>query len=67
MIKGLCFVEVKRQKRLLEKSKKIQFHESQSIENSFRSIECSYQSIKQELRIIRVIQRLCNEFLQFFD
>ena len=55
MIKGLCFVEVKHQKRLLEKSKKIQFHESQSIENSFQSIECSYQSIKQELRIIRVI------------
>ena len=53
MIKGLCFVQVKRQKRLLETSKKIQFHESQSIE--------------QELRIDQVIQRLQNGFIKYFD
>ena len=51
---------MKRQKRLPEKFEKIQFHESRQIENSFRSI-------KQESRIDRVIQRLCDEFLQFFD
>ena len=38
---------------------------SQSIENSFRSIECYFRSIKQESRIDRTRQWLCDEFLHF--
>ena len=40
---------------------------SQSIENSFRSIECYFRSIKQESRIDQMRQWLCDEFLHFFD
>ena len=49
---------MKLQKQLKKKIEKIQF---------MRLIECSFQSIEQELRIDRVIQKLRGEFLQFFD
>ena len=38
---------------------------SQSIENSFRPIECWFRSIEQESRINRTRQNLYDEFLHF--